>query len=538
MKLDTLKHLYTSSDVDLILLNEHNLNLRGIPQERRPEALMKEWKHNSLGQFIQFQDERKDSEQINNNREYGGTGIISNGVATAHRIDYGEDSRKMGRWNWNTFKGKNEQRTTVISVYRPEKKQSIYASQLAKIRRTGLLEISAEEVWLNDLRELIREKTKEGNEIIVAGDFNNNLNDNDSKINKFMDECGMREILITRYGDGPPTHQRGSTTIDRIYTTEGIEAVQGGYFLELDSPGDYRFLWIDISEQDIIDQPQFIKPPQVQRRATTKIPLVKEKFGNIFKSQVKQHHLHDKTEELYKSAVKNKSLTPAECEEFERIEERVKRGIKMADRNCRKIRKGAVPFSPKVQEIRGAVEIKKLVLRRILLRGKPNRPKSTKVKRLARKYKYKGPINFRNKEEAITSLRESYNEYSKFRPKAHEFRDTYLGRIAMELEEKDSTWAKVHFKQLKQQERQKEQARRVKINEGRAVKSGVKKVDIQLEDGTMKTLHDKDDIEIAIIRANTAKRQQANNTPLREEPLRSLLGEQMDFDRWNEILLG
>ena len=538
MKLDTLKHLYTSSDADLILLNEHNLNLRGIPQERRPEALMKEWQHNSLGQFTQFQDERKDQEQIYNNREYGGTGIITNGVATAHRIDYGEDSRKMGRWNWNTFKGKNEQRTTVISVYRPEKTQSIYASQLAKIRRTGFLEISAEEVWLNDLRKLIREKTKEGNEIIVAGDFNDNLNNNESKINKFMDECGMREILITRYGDGPPTHQRGSTTIDGIYATEGIEAVQGGYFSELDSPGDHRFLWVDISQQDIIGQPQFIKPPQVQRRATTKIPSVKEKFGNIFESQVKKHYLHDKTEELYKSAVKNKSLTSAECEEYERIEERVKRGIKMADANCRKIRKGAVPFSAKAQEIRGAVEIKKLILRRILLRGQPNRPKSTKVKRLARKYKYKGPINFRNKDEAIASLRESYNAYNKFRPKAHEFRDTYLGRIAMELEQKDGTSAEVHFKRLRQQERQKEQARRVKINEGRAVKSGVKKVDIQLEDGTMKTLHDKDDIEKAIIRANTAKRQQANNTPLREEPLRSLLGEQMDFDRWNEILLG
>ena len=30
----------------------------------------------------------------------------------------------------------------------------------------------------------------------------------------------------------------------------------------------------------------------------------------------------------------------------------------------------------------------------------------------------------------------------------------------------------------------------------------------------------------------------ANNTPLRQEPLSQLLGEQMDFDKWEEILKG
>jgi len=210
----------------------------------------------------------------------------------------------------------------------------------------------------------------------------------------------------------------------------------------------------------------------------------------------------------------------------------------MADTGCRKVRRGNVPFSDKAQEIRGAVEIKKLIIRRILLRGKRNRPKSTKVKRLATKYRYHGPMNFRTKEEAIASLKASYKDYNEFRPKAHEFRDTYLGRIAMELEDKDGTSAEHHFKRLRQQERQKEQARRVKFNEGRANRSGVKKVDIQLEDGTMRTLHDKEDIEEAIIKANTEKRQQANNTPLRQEPLQSLLGEQMDFEKWDDILKG
>ena len=538
LKMDVLKHLCTSSDADMILLNEHNMNLHNTVQEKRPNSIMSKWKQNSIGHFVQFEEE-KDRRAFNREtKEYGGTGIMTNGRATAHRIDYGEDNRKMGRWNWCTVKGKNEKKTTIISVYRPESHQSIYSRQLAKLRRTGKTEISAEKAWFDDLYELVQSKKNDGNEIIIAGDFNNDLNDIRSKVNKHMEKMGMKEILITRYGKGPPTHQRGSKTIDGIYATSGIKVIQGGYVEEFDSPGDHRFLWVDILQQEIIGEPQESKPPPVSRRATSKIPSVKAKFGEVLEDHVNEHNLYSKINQVYDKAVANKALTEEESQMYEKVEEQIKRGVKRADTLCRKVRRGAIPFSDKAQQIRGEVEIKKLILRRILLRGKCNRPKSSKVKRLSKKYKYKGPMSFQNKEAAIESLQQSYKAYNEFRPKAHEFRDSYLGRIAMELEDKDGTSAEIHFKQLRQQERQKEQARRVKFSEGRAVRSGVKKVDIRTENGTLKTVHDKEEIEQAIIKANTEKRQQANNTPLRQEPLQSLLGEQMDFETWDKVLRG
>ena len=48
----------------------------------------------------------------------------------------------------------------------------------------------------------------------------------------------------------------------------------------------------------------------------------------------------------------------------------------------------------------------------------------------------------------------------------------------------------------------------------------------------------KDEIEIEIAQANQEKLIQAHNTPLREEPLLTLLGEQGDFDKWEQILKG
>ena len=79
MKMDTLKHLYTSSDADMILLNEHNMNIRNITQEQRPDSIMNEWKNNSLGKFVQFHEEREEEVRTNDRREYGGTGIVTNG---------------------------------------------------------------------------------------------------------------------------------------------------------------------------------------------------------------------------------------------------------------------------------------------------------------------------------------------------------------------------------------------------------------------------------------------------------------------------
>ena len=45
-------------------------------------------------------------------------------------------------------------------------------------------------------------------------------------------------------------------------------------------------------------------------------------------------------------------------------------------------------------------------------------------------------------------------------------------------------------------------------------------------------------MEEEILRVNTSRLQQANNTPWREHPLQALLGKQLDFATWEAILKG
>lgn len=82
--------------------------------------------------------------------------------------------------------------------------------------------ISTAELWFSDLEKLILEKRQLGHEIMITGDFNDDLNDPTSAIQQFMQRVGLRELMIEKYGHGPPTHKRGSTTIDGVFVTEKL----------------------------------------------------------------------------------------------------------------------------------------------------------------------------------------------------------------------------------------------------------------------------------------------------------------------------
>ena len=58
-----------------------------------------------------------------------------------------------------------------------------------------------------------------------------------------------------------------------------------------------------------------------------------------------------------------------------------------------------------------------------------------KVKRLAHKYNYSGPLTFSSKDDIITSLKSAQLAYKQFQPRALEARYQYLQHLADEFAE-------------------------------------------------------------------------------------------------------
>jgi hypothetical protein len=206
-KIDTLKSLIMKSDADIFGFTEFGKNEDKISFQNRPSTQVKGWMNNACTQVEWLKSESRST------YESGGVMMITQEKSSAHMIDKGGDEEEMGRWAWVTIKGKANKRTTIITTYRARNHQQTAIRQLGVIRKKHCTK-QPEEAWEEDLVKLIRGKKAEGS-VIVMGDFNDNLNMGEGRINKMFDELDMKETLNARYGEGPATYFLGSTR--RIY---------------------------------------------------------------------------------------------------------------------------------------------------------------------------------------------------------------------------------------------------------------------------------------------------------------------------------
>ena len=345
MKRDKLKQYLTSMDWDFVLLSEHNTNGDRLETRQQPRNIFKGYWDTTITRFEWLRTRANRTTM-----EPEATAIITNGTCSAHTTDAGGDKRKLGRWNWITVRGREQHSTTVISIYRPSKEQVTAANQLAKIRQTTTGDLAALQphlLWEKDLKDLIRTKRAEGNEIIVAGDFNDNLNDDNATINTLMRQWGLRNLIQDRIGNGPATYHRERNTIDGVFGTERLEVEQCGYSSFDEAPGDHRWHFLDIREGSMIGAAREDRAPPLVRKATSKIPSVKMKFNDLLDTEMNRHKIGEKVQTLLEEAKCTKALSTDSQSVYNMIESRLLRAVKYADTKCRKARKGQIPFSPK-----------------------------------------------------------------------------------------------------------------------------------------------------------------------------------------------
>ena len=413
-KIDTVKQFMVSSETDIFGIIELGKNENNIPEKARPSKVVKKWFENCVA--TPAWNERNNDSSF----EPGGVMNITKDRSSAHAIKRGKDEKRLGRWAWVTIKGKQEKITTVVTAYRAVNTQVTAQNQLGHIRQRNV-SIQPEEYWENDLASLIAEK-KEAGQVIVIDDFNCDLNEKGSKVNRFFEQQGMREVLIEKYGKGPPTYNFGKNTIDGIYATEGITIRQGGYGGADEAPGDHLCPWVDISENELIGSARDDRPPPILRKTTSRIPSVRKSFNKIVNDEVEKHRLHEKTEELIKAARTNKALTKDQARDYEMIEKRLRRAVKYGDSKCRKARVGNVPFSKKQKELMGRLSVLKLIRTRHVMKGRAGRPRTRKLRRMIKKYAFQGKSQFDSIEAINKEIEEAAHAYNMFRPKSMEYR--------------------------------------------------------------------------------------------------------------------
>jgi hypothetical protein len=170
----------------------------------------------------------------------------------------------------------------------------------------------------------------------------------------------MKEVVgeFTHHPVGP-IYFRGSEPIDGVWATSDITVsnaciMPAGYGI-----GDHRMFVVDFNAKDIIGQ----APPRVIRATSghlnTRIPRVANKYVRILEEKVLRHQLIERMGAAHTSSKSCRKMT----KHINRIDRELGQYMRHAEKKCRKIKSGRIPFLPEA-----SVWIKRTQVYRSLLK--------------------------------------------------------------------------------------------------------------------------------------------------------------------------
>ena len=189
-----------------------------------------------------------------------------------------------------------------------------------------------------------------------------------------------------------------------------------------------------------------------------------------------------------------------------------------AARKTRKIRKGAIPWSPKLQSFRTSIEIWESLLKKRKGKSVSNR----KIRRLLKKTDitdaYVIPV-----EEIERRLTQAHAAYREAKKQAPMWRDDFLHELAKARALRKGTTEEKELELMKRIERQRQEARNIKRMRRKLDRCATNQVYYERH-GVRTLATSKRDIEKACIEENISRFSQSEGTPPLEEPMLSLLG--------------
>ena len=167
----------------------------------------------------------------------GGTLVFTTGALTSRVMKQVRD--KWGRWVIQEFRGQNNRKLAVLTVYQPIEKGG---SQIGKItveaQQTSLLLQTSDalskprDAFRRDLLQCIKQYQQEEFDILITGDFNEVLGSDSDGMSKIASETGLLDIMAAHHLEQPPaTYARGQKRFDSALASPRVmEALQAaGY---------------------------------------------------------------------------------------------------------------------------------------------------------------------------------------------------------------------------------------------------------------------------------------------------------------------
>jgi hypothetical protein len=428
----------------------------------------------------------------------------------------------IGRWTWQSLRGKNNKVVRFISAYRPVKNEGNAGSTwnqqqyYADIKNSKL---NPHEQWIFDLRILIEQWLMEGDSIVLMVDLNDDVRT--SQVATSMVRMGLKEIVTSKH-QAPNTHQRGSRPIDGIFVSEEICPMACGY---VESPSDHLCVWMDLDFESIFGDLHKTGKLQI-RRLQCADPRTVQAYNNALWESAKEKNIERMILDLDNPRLNHKEKVKL----WEKIDKTMLKLRLNAEKKCRQIKAGNIQWTPELAKLRLIKKFWTLEYRR---RSK-YRIDFKFFSRVARKVGL-DPKHCWEMGEIHDNIRKAKNDLSTYKKLHAQKRGTWLEGLAQALadneesgtQDKDITTMK-YITMLKQREEQRSSARIIRriVHSSKAFQQ-LDHVDFDV-DGVVRTTDTKENMERVLLTENAARFNQAGNSPFLQPPLAQVVGHYAD----------
>ena len=494
--MEKLKKLIMDHKIDLVGLTEVNKDWRKIAYGNTIWGATSSWKENRRIQVAQNTTQpAQESKHL-----VGGVAIAAFGDLVFRISKQGADERKLGRWGYITITGKNKVTTTIFTCYCPcrgKSPGSAYSQQLVYMAKNKdqLPDTHCpRQLFGIDLKHAIETKIEKGHQIMVMGDFNSEYED----LSLWMLELGLQDLIGQKHGRGPKTYERSKDApIDCVFGSASLKISKGGFLSFGHLLSDHRGVWVDI--------PKFLlygyNPPQPQffhaRRLKITDPRVVEKYLTYLHCAMKDHDLFRQMDEIHKDA--RCPLTPRIIDRYEEIDLIVGRLMDEAEKQCRTIHTGSIPWSPAYKH--ACLNLEYWLKRRSHFKKKHRNVRQLIVLQKKLKLAYNPALTLSDIEKQIKL---AHNSRKKCKQMAESLSLEYRTQLALAKEEAGELDAAVYLRNVNHIEAQRRLFRNIRHMEGKIKGGSTSKLTTKIN-GELVEHTDKGSIERIIATANQKK---------------------------------
>lgn len=547
-KLDNRRALLSLREwgVDVVALPETNKNWKKAwLRNRWKSEVQRVWRHSKIV-FTSMDvpaDPMADYQQ-------GGACMIVTGAWASRVMEHGSD--RLGRWVWATLRGRQQEKMTVVTMYRPNRGSpssgpaTVWSQQKSRLQElasepTSDSTIDPRRQCLEDFGLWVDNRVLQGHKMVILTDANQSLHDKSETYNlcNFMQDRALSSAMEVRHeGQSLRSLNRGSVTIDHVLlggvNSESLHKV-GQLPFGLGFHTDHRGVFADLDGDQLLRLKMEEPEHREGRRLSSQNNKHREVYMQHLIKHLEAHNLFQRAGELSKLGVTGE-LDTVSVEEYNKIDECITEGMIAAENKL-----------PRRREHGWTAELNRLIHKiryyRLLLRRNRCLPTHENIMRKVREV---AGVTWDSCDEYQIKqrLRTTWKQLDKYQKTMVEKRDKYMQELANATGAPDREKA---IRLIRSREATARQFRRIRNTLGRLRSGGLAGVDVPVvsaegEIEGWRSVTGSEELHEVVTQRNLRHLNQAASTPMgsgegynkfhgdeRHETARKVLSGEMDW---------